>query len=300
MKRVIVATLLVVLLGGCSLPLGSAASPTPTTPVQISSEIPFATATLQAELPGQPTVETTTSPVPAGTPYSQSGISFVLPSCLASDAAISTLAAVPPDPNGGPMEFAPEQRVIKFSNYPLSGKFFEPIVRIFPVADFVQMQANIQSEVDGLSALLASHPAALPDTIPLLPVQMAQQAFHVRESYLDFQNGSGIAFLTQYAQYSPPVNNHDLFYAFQGLTSDGKYWVSAFLPANIGFLQAAPFAAEVPTDGIPMPTDATDTAKLAEYYTAVKGLMVSADSNQYTPDLTCLDAFLQSLKVEAP
>lgn len=302
MNKAILAVLLGVLLSGCSLPLGTAASPTPTAPVQISSEIPFATTTQQALPPTQMSVETATIPALEGTAYSQSGVSFVLPACLSSNAAISTLAAVPPDPNGAPMDFAPEQRVIKFSNYPLSGKFFEPVVHIYPVADYVQMRQETRKDVDGLGALLASHPATLPDSIPLLPVLYAAQVFHVRESYIEFQNGSGIAFLTEYAQYAAPANNQDLFYTFQGLTNDGKYWVSAFLPANIAFLQAVPNTTEVPVDGVPMPDpNASDfTAKLPEYYNAVKGLMVSADASAYTPDLTCLDAFLQSLKVEAP
>jgi len=117
MKKAILATLLVVLLSGCSLPLGAAPTITPTAPIQISSEIPFATST-------QPVIQTseaTSAPAtsqPVGKPYNQSGISFALPACLAFDAVISTLAAVPPDPNGAPSEFTPEQRVIKFTNYP--------------------------------------------------------------------------------------------------------------------------------------------------------------------------------------
>lgn len=301
MKKAILATLLVVLLSGCSLPLGAAPTITPTAPIQISSEIPFATST-------QPVIQTseaTSAPAtsqPVGKPYNQSGISFALPACLAFDAVISTLAAVPPDPNGAPSEFAPEQRVIKFTNYPLSGKYFEPVVHIYPVADYVAMQEKLQDTVTDLSNLLASHPAALPDSIPLLPLLNAQQVFHARESYLEFQNGSGIAFLTEYAQYAAPANNFDLFYTYQGITSDGKYWVSAFLPVNIAFLQDSPTSTSVPAEGIPMPDpNSSDfSAQLPQYYNAVKGLMVSADASAYTPDLTCLDAFLQSLDVEAP
>jgi hypothetical protein len=297
MKNLPFAALLIttLLLSACSLPGAGSATATATAPVEISSAIPFPTST-------NPQVATSAPTAVTGTAYDQSGVSFTLPSCLAAQAIVSTLAAVPPDPNGAPVEFAPEQRVIKFSGYPLSGKFFEPEIHIFPVAAFVQMRTDLQQEVDGLKELLSTHPDALPESIPLLPPQYAAQVFHTRESYLDFQNGSGIAFLTEYAQYAAPADNQDLFYTYQGLTRDGLYWVSAFLPANIAFLQNSPTSTSVPIEGIPMPDpNASDfSAKLPGYYSAVTGLMNSASASAYTPDLNCLDAFLQSLKVAAP
>ncbi|MEO8354588.1 MAG: hypothetical protein ABI621_01610 [Chloroflexota bacterium] len=45
---------------------------------------------------------------------------------------------------------------------------------------------------------------------------------HPLMQVINFQNGRGIRFLTQYAQYPAPINNHELFYHFQGLTNDGK------------------------------------------------------------------------------
>ena len=47
-----------------------------------------------------------------------------------------------------------------------------------------------------------------------------------------FVSGIGVRFLTEYAQYFVPVNNHDLFYTYQGLTNDGQYWISVILPIN--------------------------------------------------------------------
>ena len=56
---------------------------------------------------------------------------------------------------------------------------------------------------------------------------------HVIASNIDtipFQNGSGVRFLTEYAQYFAYVNNTDLFYHYQGLTADGQYYVIVILP----------------------------------------------------------------------
>lgn len=300
MKKGILAIFLVLLLSGCNFPLTTAPANTPTATVGISSEIPFQTETMQPVETTPPAVEATATQSSEGTAYSQNGISFNLPTCLASDAAISTVPAVPVDPNGMTTQTYPEHRLIQFVNYPLIGKFFDAKVAIYPVAEFLQLQPGLESEVQPLKSMLAAHPEVLPGKLPFLPPQMAQQVFHARESYLEFQNGSGIAYLSEFAQYSAPANNHDLFYTYQAITNDGKYWISAILPVSANFVQDTPNSNEVPQNGIPVFTDPTDVTAVKEYYAAVTALMKSVEASAYTPEITCLDVFLQSLKVENP
>lgn len=299
-KGISLLILLALLLSGCNLPVAFSSNPTPTATIGISVEIPFATATLLTVENTPPSGQSPEQQTPVGTSYSQNGLSFYLPACMAAGAAVSTLPAVQPDPNGAPSEFAPEHRVIAFTGYPLTGKFFDPQVAVYPVAAYVTMQTELESTVQELGNLLAAHPQELPQTLPFLPLFNAAQVFHARETYLDFQNGSGIAFLAQYAQNYAPANNYDLFYSYQGLTADGKYWVSAILPASANFLQETPDSATAPQNGVPMPDPASPNFEneIAAYYTAVKGLMGSAGSSAFTPELTCLDVFLQSLRVE--
>lgn len=300
MKKGIFAILLVLILSGCNFPLTTAPANTPTATVGISSEIPFQTETLQPVETTPPALEATATQGSENPVYSQNGISFSLPSCLASDAAISTVPLVPENPNGGPSESSPEHRLIQFVDYPLVGKFFDAKVAIYPVAEFVQLQQRLDEEVQALKTMLASHPEVLPKQLPFLPPQMAPQIFHARESYLDFPNGSGIAFLSEYSQSFAPANNHDLFYTYQALTTDGMYWVSAILPVSANFVQETPNLNDVPQNGIPVFTDPTDTQAVEEYYAAVTALMKNAEASAYTPEITCLDVFLQSLKVENP
>ena len=66
--------------------------------------------------------------------------------------------------------------------------------------------------------------------LPTVPFFNAQQAFASNIQILSFQNGRGVRFLTEYAQYPVSANNQDLFYHFQGLTSDGAYYIIAILP----------------------------------------------------------------------
>lgn len=300
MKKGILAILLVLILSGCNFPLTTAPANTPTATVGISSEIPFTTETLQSIETAQPVTEATATQGSENPAYSQNGISFNLPTCLASDAAISTVPAVPEDPNGDASQSYPEHRLIQFVNYPLVGKFFDAKVAIYPVAEFVQLQPGLVEEVQALKTMLAAHPEVRSESLPFLPPQMAQQVFHARESYLDFQNGSGIAFLSEYSQSFAPANNHDLFYTYQALTTDGKYWVSAILPVSANFVQETPNLNDVPQNGIPVFTDPSDTQAVEEYYAAVTALMGSVEASAYTPEITCLDVFLQSLKVENP
>jgi hypothetical protein len=160
------------------------------------------------------------------------------------------------------------------------------------------MNQMVATEVTDLQALLAAKPAA-PDNIPLLPNLYAAQVFSTNEKYLGFQNGQGIRFLTEYAQYSAPVNNHDLFYTFQGITTDGKYWISAFLPVNAAFLQTAPDSTDVPVGGIPAPTfdDPNYEANMITYRANMINLLNSTPDASFTPGLDCLDQYIQSLQI---
>ena len=49
---------------------------------------------------------------------------------------------------------------------------------------------------------------------------------------INFQSGRGIRYVTEYAQMTYPITNHEMFFSFQGLTTDGKYWVSIILPIS--------------------------------------------------------------------
>ena len=66
---------------------------------------------------------------------------------------------------------------------------------------------------------------------PDIPAKNASPSILSRFQYLDFRSGSGILFLAQYAnEMQPnPVNNEELTQVFQGLTKDGRYYVSARL-----------------------------------------------------------------------
>ena len=53
---------------------------------------------------------------------------------------------------------------------------------------------------------------------------------HADAIYLSFRNGTGIRYITHYAQDVAPYTADSFFYTYQGLTSDGKNYVSATFP----------------------------------------------------------------------
>jgi hypothetical protein len=115
---------------------------------------------------------------------------------------------------------------------------------------------------------------------------------------IPFQNGKGIRTLTQYAQYFAPVNNNELFYQFEGLTDDNKYYVIAVLPVTAPILpENENPEASVPEGGVTIPTD---IGLNNIYYISVTEKLNSIAPDEYSPSLNTLDALIQSILVTSP
>ncbi len=65
---------------------------------------------------------------------------------------------------------------------------------------------------------------------PTLPDVGGMPVFFAQYAVVPFVDGSGVRFLTELRIDAMPISNQGLIYTYQGLTSDGRYWVSAFLP----------------------------------------------------------------------
>lgn len=99
---------------------------------------------------------------------------------------------------------------------------------IFPA----RVKVKFDERVSQLKQILRTKSTKGIDEIPVFPDCDAHQMFHLQERYLKFANGSGIAFLTEYTNGDPPVSNEGLHYCFEGLTTDGKYYLSLFYPVR--------------------------------------------------------------------
>ena len=290
MKKILTLLLIVVFLAACNLPFGTTPEATPE-PVVI-----VVTATTAAEEPIVPVP--TEPPAPAGTPFSQDGVSLVIPECMPISILGLVIPALPYSEEDFMMDFYPQHVQFDLMGYPLSGKFFDPIIRVYPADEFSAMNEVIGDRVTALQTMLANQPAGAPEGVPFLPLFNAGQVFRSQVRYLSFQNGSGVRFLTEFAQYSAPVNNHDLIYSFQGLTTDGKYWISAIFPVTLPYLQEAWDSTEVPMDGVAMPAFDSPTFEtdIQNYYATMTTRLEQTANDTYLPSLSCLDALMMSMQ----
>ena len=187
----------------------------------------------------------------------------------------------------------PQYTQLALQGYTLSDRFHQPQIHVYPVQRFTELAPDlVNSDLSSLQALLGGGPQG--DSLPLLNVNVfgAGQVFHAQYNLLAFGSGNGIRFLSEYAQYYDPINNHDLFYTFQGLISDGKYWVSAILPISNPNLPEGPR---------PLPGGQTDEQFSNNYPTYIVDMTNQVNSwtaDSFVPSLTALDQLMRSILIQ--
>lgn len=156
-------------------------------------------------------------------------LSFYLDPSLASSIQCETIPqAISPTGIGT----NPQYMKVSLEGYILSDRFMKPVISVFPVEPFSQLLPDpVDKDVSDLQDLITGAVPASGE-LPLLPPQYARQLYFAQYSVVPFNNGKGFHCVTQYAQAYYPANNHDMFFSYQGLTSDGKYWISIILPIS--------------------------------------------------------------------
>jgi hypothetical protein len=247
--------------------------------------------------PEPPTQEIASIPTPTQIPPPSNltsvnfeGVSFSYDKSLAASVGTEKVPAVPPDPQGSPSEFFPETLKFSFNSYILQNTFHDPIIHIYPVADFQVMDAGVAGRITELRDLITNKPPS-PDSIPFLPIWNAAQFMRANVSYINFQSGSGVRFLSMYGQAYSPVNNNSLFYTFQGLTSDGVYYISAVLPVSHPTLP--PDETSVPGGDYNAFAD-----NFPNYIVETENQLSAQPASSFSPDLSLLDAAVQSFLIQ--
>jgi hypothetical protein len=137
------------------------------------------------------------------------------------------------------------------------------------------------------------------EQLPAVPFFNAAQVFASNFEVVSFQNVEGVRFLTEYAQSAASVNNHDLFYQFQGFTKDGTYYIVAIFPIAAPMLaETSDAGAPLPPGGVPYPyfTEGSN-ADMETYYTSIIDLLNASPSDVFTPRLNQLDLLIQSIQL---
>lgn len=218
------------------------------------------------------------------------GVQLIVPVALGANALVERVPSPSTDSEGPYFGQYPDYRSIVFTAYPLTESFHAPRIEIYPVAETEAMNEWATEEIEALRQLLLERTADI-ESMPFLPIFNAAQVMHAKVRYLEGEGSLGVRYLTQYGQGIVPINNHELFYTYQGLTADGRYYVIAILPVS---------HPDLPKDFSDFPGgDAEDFYENFEAYRDADVILLNeSPPESFTPSLLVLDDLIASLRVE--
>ena len=289
-QKIISIFVTMVIILACNLP---SAAVTPTSQLNVATvvagtlQVVTAAAQTSAALTtptSSATSTATASPVPQGLPINYANISLLIPPNLASGTTNVTTTDIEfpyANPSWGLM---PQHTKVILDGYPVQGSNLQPQIIVFNAGQYARYSDLAQQTISGLRSMHYQHGQPLPRNLPAGQFSAAVQS-------LNFVNGNGIRYLTQFDQSPLPVNNHELVYYFHGITSDGNNYVQMILPVQAPFL--APDEnpnSPLPQNGIPFHTDPS-------YFNAIAQQLNATPPDQFSPSLASLDALIQSITI---
>jgi hypothetical protein len=268
---------------------------------------------------------------------SYGGVTFTFDPSLATEVKADTVPAMT---DGKPSDIVPEHPAFTLVGYPRPRSMPEndPEIRVFSITKFREAMhraslemakttipptgdwaPDVDEEVrvlkallskkpakEGLKAFLASVRASEPQKfdgypqMPFLPLWEATQAFVARLKYIDFRNGSGVFFLTQWdVSETQQVTNEGLEYAFQGLTNDGQYYIYAEFSASALFLPQNSDAEEVAEWNRKNYLLRHDSKKYQDCVHPILKQLEAFPANRFQPNLELLEQLIQSMEVQS-
>lgn len=207
------------------------------------------------------------------------GIGFSYPVELAEEVVGQRVSAE----TGADAFSTPEHVRFDFNQYILQDRFQDPVLYVFLTEAYRSVNPVAGDVIADLEQVLLEQPEN-PEELPFLPVFNAAQLMVAKVQYLEFQTGSGVRYLTQYAQDTAAINNEDLFYTFQGLSSDGMYILSLILPVSNELLP--PDASEIPGG---------ELFDFSEYLGSTEEMINLQPGATFRPQLSYLDFISVSL-----
>lgn len=256
---------------------------------QVDSVATVVASTLQALTASAPPATQAAPTSASGTQFTFQNVSLVIPKELASGASAKTIAAIT-NQDGPWWGIAPEHIEITLNDYNLApGYFADPIIEIYPAQDYISLNESVGKSIGRVQAINSGSATPAADNLPYVPFYNAGQMFAAQIKTVQFQGGAGVREITEYGQAPGPIKNSGTFYHFEGLTSDGKYYVVAILSIN------APF----PDGSVQYPGDNySDPHFYDNYYQAVTDKMNSSGADTFKPSLSTLDALIQSITIK--
>lgn len=219
------------------------------------------------------------------------GISFSFNEAIAANVIPTTIPGQNMGEESMPGETYPTTFEFTFINYAAPEHFHTPRIVIYPVDEYRAISPYASEIIDSLLSALGDRPGGgNMSQLPFLPMWNAAQVFSAKVEYFDFQNGSGLRYLTMYGQALYPVDNQNLFYTYQGITFDGRYYISAIMPV---------MHMTLPHDGGSEIEDWDDFFENWEPYINDTILWLEEqDPGAFTPNLILLDEMMSSIHID--
>jgi len=187
----------------------------------------------------------------------------------------------------------PAHTELTIQNYPLTHTQFPPQVMIYPVNRFSELLPDVlPRRVSDLESLISSGTWSSRE-LPFLPPLPLLQTFFSHETVISFKGGQGVRFITDYNEISHPLSNRTIFYTFQGLTDDGRYWVAVTLPISSPILPAE-------VDFPPPPEGYTNESWFQNYSSYVSDMKDALETQlpgSFSPTINILDSLVKSISL---
>jgi heat shock protein HslJ len=213
-------------------------------------------------------------------------------------------APIPPGPGG---QGFPRHLVMGFDGEnPLEVPYTERrIMYIFPVAEYTglysgQGNESVAQQVVRLEELISTASGRQSDPegwMPLLPPPNSLMDRWVQFLDLDFNSGRGVRYVSDspLRQSIGVWANDTMDYYYQGLSTDGLYYISLKWPVST---ESLPNTAAEATDELKAQT--SDPDSYAVYAQEMKDMLNALPSSAWDPSLARLDAMVQSLTLPEP
>jgi hypothetical protein len=192
-------------------------------------------------------------------------------------------------------EFGREYSKARIAVFPLEG--FEDVYGVSP--DSV---ANMKEYIAGLRKVVNDSSFRVDGQIPHLEFRDASDNFYVKVRDFDFPSGDGVLFVTHWEHGVDFVTNRNLLYRFEGITADGKYYVTAQAPVSVAFLpddSPREFEGFTEEDLMEfMRNSKVAVAKHKKYIESISTRLEKLTSSDFSPNLEKFEAIISSLKIK--
>ncbi len=146
-----------------------------------------------------------------------------------------------------------------------------------------QLQTLVDEQSDLASYMEISQDALF--SLPFLPIATHGQVIRARAEYVETDAIRGISYITAYQAAAEPFLNNSFLYTFQGVSTDGQYYVSVIFPVTIDA-----FPAEVSADFDMMAFQES----LPNYYNDSMNTLNALEA-EAIPGLSSLNELVQSI-----